>query len=313
MVSISWQGLRLESAATTLYIWSRCAAGEGYGLVMADICAIEQGDGRSVLVIVAHADDLALFIGATVARWADAGWRVVAVRVTDDRWDSVGKTEAETIRRNAEEFAAAAAVLGITEVMNLGYATDTLGDVSEVELRERIIRQVRTYRPYALVTFDPYSMFGEDNLDHKLVAAATDEAFWTSQFDLHHPEHIEQGLRPHGCFERWYFGRRVVDVTDVVDVSAVIGRKVDAALCHTTMLENMINQQVMQARTGGWELPALTEALDSGDYRPVFEPMVRARAEHTGGRHGIAMAEEFRVVRFGGMLDELRSAGRRLA
>ena len=74
---------------------------------------IQPGDGRVILLVVAHADDPALFIGGTIAAWADAGWRVVVVRVTDDRWDSVGLTEAETIERNSVEFRDAAAVLGI--------------------------------------------------------------------------------------------------------------------------------------------------------------------------------------------------------
>lgn len=254
-----------------------------------------------MLIVVAHADDLTLFLGGTIALWAECGWRVVAVRVTDDRWDSVGLTEEETIRRNDAELRAAARVLGIAEVVDLGYPTDTLGDASEVALRERIIRLVRTYRPYALVTFDPYSMYGEDNQDHKLVAAAADEAFWTSQFDLHHPEHLADGLKPHGCFERWYFGRRVTDVTDVVDVSTVVDRKVEAALCHRTMLTNMVHQLKLQAATGGWELPAVETALSTGDLRPVVESLVEHRTGVGSRDHAQPLVEQFRVVRFGGL------------
>ncbi|HEY5155881.1 MAG TPA: PIG-L family deacetylase [Acidimicrobiales bacterium] len=279
---------------------------------MADLCPIEPGRGRVILVVVAHADDPALFLGGTIARWADAGWRVVCLRVTDDRWDSVGHTEAETVAANAAELRAAAEVLGIAEIVELGYPTDTLGDVSEVELREHLIRQVRTHRPYALVTFDPYAMYGEDNQDHLVVAAATDEAFWTSQFDLHHPEHQALGLEPHGCFERWYFGRRVVDVTDVVDIAPVIDRKIDAALHQGTMLTNFVNQLRLQARTGGWELPVLDEALASGDLRSLIDSLLRRQAERTGERHGVALAEEFRVVRFGGLEGLLDAFGRRL-
>ena len=65
---------------------------------------IESGNQRVVLLIVAHADDVALFLGGTVAAWAAAGWRVVVVRVTDDRWDSVGLSEADTIVANTAEF-----------------------------------------------------------------------------------------------------------------------------------------------------------------------------------------------------------------
>jgi LmbE family N-acetylglucosaminyl deacetylase len=270
------------------------------------------GEGRTILLVVAHADDPALFLGGAILCWTDAGWRVVCVRVTDDRWDSHNLSEAETIATNAAEFRQAAAALGIAEIVELGYATDVLGDASEVELREHVIRQIRTHRPYALVTFDPYAMFGEDNQDHIKVAAAVDEAFWCSQFPLHHPEHLSVGLAPHGCFERWYFGRSVVQVTDVIDIAPVLERKLEAALCHQTMLRNYVNQVRMQAKTGGWSLPILEEVAGGGDLRPFVEMLIRGGAHEVGQRHDLDAAEEFRVVRFGGLEGFLGRHGRRL-
>ncbi len=275
----------------------------------ADVHRIEPGGGRTVLVVVAHADDVALFLGGTVAAWCDADWRVVVMRVTDDRRDSVGSTEDLTVGANTREFRAALDVLGVDDVVELGWTTDTLGDASMVDLRERIIHTVRTYRPYALVSFDPYSMYGEDNLDHIAVARAVDESFWTSQFDLHHPEHFDEGLAPHGCFERWYFGRRVMDVTDVVDVTATLPRKIDAACCHRTMMLNFFNQLVLQAETGGWDLPIVADALASGSVDEVLASFVRTSTERTGSQYGLAAAEEFRVVTFGGMAALLERHG----
>lgn len=272
---------------------------------------IAPGEGRVVLLVVAHADDPALFIGGTLLRWADAGWRVVCVRVTDDRWDSVGLTEAQTIAANALEFRRAALFLGIKETVELGYATDVLADVSEVGLREKIIREIRAHQPYALVSFDPFAMYGEDNQDHLKVAAAVDEAFWTSQFPLHHPEHLSLGLEPHGCFERWYFGRSVTQVTDVIDIAAVLDRKVEAALCHQTMLRNYANQLRLQARTGGWSVPMLEEIKSGADLRPFVEMFVRGSSRQIGLRHGLVAAEEFRVVRFGGLEEFLGLYGER--
>lgn len=273
---------------------------------------IDAGAGRCVLVITAHADDAALFLGGTIARWTDAGWRVVVVRVTDDRWDSVGIDEAATVDANAREFREAVGVLGVSDVVDLGYATDVLGDVSEVELREHMIRLVRTYRPYALVTFDPYAMYGEDNQDHVKVAAAVDESFWTSQFDKHHPEHLAAGLQPHGVFERWYFGRRVMDVTDVVDTGSTLDRKVMAAQCHRTPMRNFVHQLRLQARTGGWSIPLLDHAYERGELDEVIDLFVRGGSTRTGERHGLAAAEEFRVVRFGGLSALLDRFGVRL-
>ena len=278
---------------------------------MAVIREIEPGRDRTILLVVAHADDPTLFLGGTLLRWFDAGWRVVCVRVTDDWWDSAGLSEMETIKANADEFRAAAQLLGIAEIVELGYATDTLGDASEVILREKIIRQIRTHRPYSLVSFDPYAMYGEDNQDHIRVAAAADEAFWTSQFPLHHPEHLEIGLPPHGCFERWYFGRSVVDVTDVVNTSAVLDRKIEAALCHQTMLRNFASQLRMQAATGGWDVPMLDEIAAGGDLRPLMDMLLRGSAKAIGRKYELGAAEEFRVVRFGGLEGLLERFGRR--
>lgn len=270
------------------------------------------GGGRTILLVVAHADDPALSLGGTLLRWADAGWRIVCVRATDDRWDSVGMTEAATIAANRREFEAACRVLGVAEIVELGYCTDVLGDVSEVELRAHIIRLVRTHRPYALVTFDPYAMYGEDNQDHIKLAAAVDESFWTSQFDLHHPEHLAAGLLPHGVFERWYFGRSVMRVTDVIDTAGVQERKIEAVLCHATPLRNIANQLRLQARTGGWAVPMLDAAAEGGELRPLVEFLLHERAVATGAPYGLAAAEQFRVVRFGGMQALLDRFGQRL-
>jgi LmbE family N-acetylglucosaminyl deacetylase len=281
-------------------------------MTVAEILAPPRAPGRTLLVVAAHADDFALFCGGTLGRFADAGWRIVAVRATDDRWDSVDLDEAATIAANADELRRAAAILGIAEIVELDYPTDTLGDASELVLRERIIRLVREHRPYALATFDPYSMWGEDNQDHVRLAQAVDESFWTSQFDKHHPEHQALGLAPHGVFERWYFGRRVTEVTGVVDISSALARKVDAACAHVTPMRNLAHQLRLQARTGGYELPLVEQVLAGGDVRPLVEPLVRAGAARTGARHGLAAAEEFRVVRFGGLGEWLAEHGRPL-
>ena len=258
------------------------------------------GVGHTVLVIVAHADDAALFIGGTLRLMADRGARLVLLRVTDDRYDSVGLGVPETIAANTAQMHAAMAVLGVSEVIELGWETDCLGDASEVKLRERFIYHVRRLQPYAVISFDPYGAFHEDNQDHIRIAHAVDEMYWTAQFDKHHPEHFAQGLAPHGVYERWYFARRVMDVTDAIDITSSVERKVDAALLHETMLRNYVHQLLLQARTGGHAIAALDQARH-GDLRPLLAPLFKLGAAATGRRHGMDYAEEFRVVRFGGL------------
>jgi LmbE family N-acetylglucosaminyl deacetylase len=258
--------------------------------------SIVPGDGRTLLVVVAHADDPAFFAGGVLALWARAGWRLVCLRVTDDRWDSVGLDEGETVRCNTLEFHEAAQVLGIAEVHDLGWQTDVLGDVSRVKLRERMIHAIRRFKPYGLVTFDPDSMFNEDNLDHRVVAQAVDEAFWCSQFDKHHPEHFAEGLELHGTYERWYFGRSVLSVTHVFDTTSVLETQLEAILCHKTMLSNIARQLSLQARTAGLE-PSLISNAVSGAHRPLFETLLRRAASAKGAPFGIQAAEVLRLHR----------------
>lgn len=273
--------------------------------------SIEQGEGRSVLIIVPHADDLALFIGGTVALWAAYGWNVVVARVTDDARDSIGLDIPATRAANRAEFERSAAMLGVAEIIEFDFPTDTLADVSEVALREKIIRSIRTVRPYALVGMDQFVHGAEDNQDHLRVAAATAEAFWTSQFDLHHPEHLAEGLTPHGCFEQWYFGRTPVQVTDVIDVTETVEAKIAAACTHQTMMRNYFRQLQMQATTGGWEIPDLDRCLATGDVSPLLGDMLKAATARTGARHGLGYAEEFRVITFGGLEALLTARGQR--
>ena len=93
--------------------------------VQIETMKIENGEGRTILLVSPHADDPAFFLGGVIALWAEMGWRVICVRVTDDRWDSHGLSESQTIENNTKQFQAAASVLGISEIVEFFSAYDT--------------------------------------------------------------------------------------------------------------------------------------------------------------------------------------------
>ena len=258
---------------------------------------------HTAMVISPHADDATAFCGATLAKLADQGWKVVLVRVTDDRKDSLGLSIEETIQRNAEELRTAAQILGVQEVVELGFETDMLADIPLGKLRERIVYLFRKYRPYAVFSFDPDGLY-ENNQDHVRVAQAADEAFWVACFDKHYPEHFKEGLEPFSVCERWYFARQLPAVTHVEEVSQTIERKVQAVCAHREMMRNTIQQYRLQLKTWDKRIPLLDEALDGNLHTlisMVMQEQAKAVAIQAGWDGEVTRAEAFRMVRFGDM------------
>lgn len=256
----------------------------------------------TAMVISPHADDAAAFCGATLAKFADQGWRILLVRVTDDRKDSVGLSIEETIRQNTLELHEAAGILGVSEIIELGFETDVLADVPLGKLRERIVYQFRKHRPYAVFTFDPFGLY-ENNQDHVRVAQAVDEAFWVSCFDKHYPEHFsETGVTPFSVCERWYFARQLPKANHYEEIAATIERKIRAVCAHREMMRNTIQQYRLQLRTWGKGLPWLEQAMD-GDLQSLIgmflQEQAKAAAIAAGWDPEEKLAEAFRLERFG--------------
>jgi len=255
----------------------------------------------TAMVISPHADDAAAFCGATLAKFADQGWHIILVRVTDDRKDSVGLTVEQTIAQNTQELHDAAAILGVREVVELGFETDVLADVPLGKLRAPIVYLFRKHRPYAVFTFDPFGLY-ENNQDHVRVAQAVDEAFWVSCFDKHYPEHFAEGLEPFSVCERWYFARQLPKVTHYEEVAGTIERKINAVCAHREMMRNTINQYQLQLKTWGKQVPWLQASKD-GDLKPLvgmfLQEQAKGLAQAAGWNTDACLAEAFRMERFG--------------
>jgi LmbE family N-acetylglucosaminyl deacetylase len=253
------------------------------------------------MIISPHADDATAFCGATIAKFADQGWDILLVRVTDDRKDSVGLSVEETITRNTAELHQAAAILGVRQIVELGFETDMLADIPLGKLRERIVYLFRKYQPYAVFTFDPFGLY-ENNQDHVRVAQAVDEALWVACFDKHYPEHFEEGLAPFSVCERWYFARQLPKATHYEEISKTIERKIEALCAHREMMRNTINQYRLQLKTWGKRLPWLDQSMQ-GDLRPLLamflQEQAKALAIEAGWDSELYLAEAFRMERFG--------------
>jgi LmbE family N-acetylglucosaminyl deacetylase len=76
----------------------------------------------TIVAFHAHADDVVLLTGGTIAWLAAAGHRVIVVVACDGMW-------AEAAVQQLEELRASAAILGAREVVHLGYADSGHGPV----------------------------------------------------------------------------------------------------------------------------------------------------------------------------------------
>ena len=265
---------------------------------------------KTVLVIVAHADDMEFMAGGTIARMADAGYAVREVIATNNER---GTLEPEwslqfTADARREEARRGARALGVDpDIEFLGYEDGRLSETPLNELRERCMRAIRRLRPDVLFTWDPFAPY-ENHQDHRAVAWAAMEAASFAHFPLYHPEHRDEGLEPHYVGEQYFFAKAPRDVNKAVDISACVDRKIEALCQHVSQMEMTVAGLQVDLAASGLELAALANA-DPKDYRPVIETMIRTWAAGVGRRHGMAFAEEFRRERFGGIERWARESG----
>lgn len=263
---------------------------------------------KIAMVISPHADDAAAFCGATISKFSSDGWNIILVRVTNDSSDSVGLSREETMIRNAAELQKAASIMGISEIVELGYETDTLAEVSELELREKFVFLIRKHRPYALFSFDPMGLY-ENNQDHIKVAQAVDEALWVSAFDKHYPQHCKNGYSSFLVCERWFFGRKLPIPNHVEDVSLFMGKKIQALYQHQTMMKHTLKQYQMQLETWGRRVQWIDESYEKDHYE-LLATFLQEQANAIAHKYQLGegkMGEEFRLERFGD-LEELFQA-----
>jgi LmbE family N-acetylglucosaminyl deacetylase len=191
------------------------------------------------MVIVPHADDAEFLVAGTAAQWAQEGTEVTYVIVTngDKGSDDPGMTSEQLAAVRREEQERAAARLGVSRVLFLGYEDGMLQPT--LELRRDLARAIRAYRPHTVVTFDPTVRFITDNYpnhpDHRATGdAAVDAVFPAARDRLTFPELLEEGLEPHKVTELWLGAGP--SANHWVDIEPVLDRKIAALREHQSQL-----------------------------------------------------------------------------
>jgi LmbE family N-acetylglucosaminyl deacetylase len=198
------------------------------------------------MVVVAHPDDAEFLAAGSVATWTRNGTPVVYVIATNgDKGSNDADLSSEQLKAiREEEQRQAAAKLGVSEIVFLGYEDSMLQPT--LDLRRVIVRAIRRYRPFVVVTFDPTNRFITDNYpnhpDHRAAGDATVDAVFPAARDrLTFPELLEEGLEPHKVQEMWLGATR--DPNHWVDIEPVLQDKIAALRVHDSQLRQFDLEQ----------------------------------------------------------------------
>jgi LmbE family N-acetylglucosaminyl deacetylase len=194
---------------------------------------------RRILCISAHPDDNEFTIGGSVARWAREGRDVAFCLVTTGGAGVNEHTPSSEglVPIRDRETRAAARILGVKDVIQLGYPDGTLEPT--LDLRRDLTRVIRRWRPDIVVCGDPTVRWYESDYlnhpDHRAAAsAALDAAFPSSETSAIFPELLTEGLRPHKVRQVFISGSLRPDT--FVDISGTLRLKCRALKAHRSQV-----------------------------------------------------------------------------
>src|SRR5205814_5829318 len=207
--------------------------------VMLDTPLPTMPEGNSVLVVMAHPDDAEFGCGGTIARWAAAGREINYVLCTSgDKGSSDPDVNPYKLAQTRRvEQANAAHALGARDVVFLSYEDGTLRNT--LDLRRDIVREIRRFKPDAIICQDPTMRFGGarylNHPDHRAAGDACLDAVYPSARDPHvFPELLLEGFEPHKVREVFMSTTQNADVW--IDVSDCFQRKLEGLREHKSQV-----------------------------------------------------------------------------
>ena len=223
------------------------------------------------MVIVAHPDDADFGPAATAAAWIDAGsvgW-LVCITSGDAGTEDPDTDPIDLAATRESEQRVAAAVVGYAGLSFLHQPDGAVAN--DLALRELLVREIRTFRPNAVLCNDPEMIFwpdgGVNHTDHRTAGmAAVDAVYPAARNPMAFPWLVREGLAKHAVQRLYLFWTEHANAW--VDVSATLERKIDALRAHGSQIS---------------EPDAMAERM-------------RTWGAEEGARIGVAVAEAFRLV-----------------
>lgn len=223
------------------------------------------------MVIAAHPDDAEFGPSGTAARWIEqgsVGW-LVCCTSGDQGGEDPDADPFELAAVRETEQRAAAAVTGYAGVSFLHQPDGALAN--DLALRELLVREIRTFRPDAVLATDPETIFhgdgGVNHTDHRAAGmAAVDAVYPAARNPMAFPWLARNGLAAHPVRRLYLFWSNHASVR--VDISTTLDRKLAALREHRSQIQEP----------------------------DQLEERIRAWAAEEGAPAGLAAAESLRLI-----------------
>jgi LmbE family N-acetylglucosaminyl deacetylase len=193
------------------------------------------------MVIAAHPDDAEFGPAGTAARWiaeGSQGWLVCCTSGDQGGEDPDADPLVLAALRESEQRSAAA-IIGYDGVTFLHQPDGALAN--DLPLREQLVREIRTFRPDAVLATDPDTLFykggGINHTDHRAAGlAAVDAVYPAARNPMAFPSLARSGLAAHRVRRLYLFWSDRADTW--LDISSTLDRKLDALRAHASQIHD---------------------------------------------------------------------------
>jgi LmbE family N-acetylglucosaminyl deacetylase len=256
----------------------------------------------NVLVIVPHPDDAEFHAGGLIARFISEGASVHIVTATDGRCGTYRHTGDEIAAIRVKEAQNAANYLGAS-LEFMGYSDYDLSLTDANQLRERLVRLIRSHQPDVIIEEDAFQS-DQVHPDHRTLAMTVSDAVNFSQLPNVYPQHREEGIFPHYVKEKYAFTDDPARMNCVIDITKFLETKLTAMKLHQSQVEFLVEDVLLQAKAAGLDLQqAAGQSLEDPVQLLVFAMM--SQMAEIGKITGVSYAEGYRYVRFHPFIENL--------
>jgi LmbE family N-acetylglucosaminyl deacetylase len=193
------------------------------------------------MVIAGHPDDADFGPAATCARWIDegsAGW-LVCCTSGDQGGEDPAQDPLQLAAIREREQRDAAAIVGYEGVTFLHRPDGALEN--DLPLREQLVREIRRFKPDAVLATDPEVLFygdgGVNHADHRAAGiAAVDAVYPAARNPMAFPWLAREGLDKHVVRRLYLFWSNRPNAW--IDVTTTIDRKIAALRAHASQIHH---------------------------------------------------------------------------